>query len=297
MSQNFQGSIVALVSPMSTDGQIDSVAYKRLLEFHLEAGTDGIVIGGTTGESPTLSPAELERMIATAKEITAGRVPVIAGSGSNSTAKTVELTRRACAAGADACLVVTPYYNKPTQEGLRLHYEAVAEAADVPVILYNVPGRTACDLLPATVAVLAEHPRIVAVKEATASVSRAREIIERSGSAIDVLSGDDATALELMMNGARGVISVTANVAAAAMARLCRAALDGRVDEARRIDARLQPLHRALFVEPNPIPVKFALARMGLARAVLRLPLTPLSAANEAAVLSALDEAGIEVMA
>ena len=295
MSQTFQGSIVALVSPMTSDGQIDSDAYRRLLEFHLDAGTHGLVIGGTTGESPTLTADELEQMIAAAKEVVGGRIPVIAGSGSNGTAKTVELTRRVCAAGADGCLVVTPYYNKPTQDGLRLHYEAVAEAADKPVILYNVPGRTACDLLPATVAALAEHPRIVAVKEATASVGRALEIIERSDGAIDVLSGDDATALELIVAGARGVISVSANVAPAAMARVCAAALEGRHDDARRIDARLQPLHRALFVEPNPIPVKYAVGRMGLAGPHLRLPMTSLRADNQAAVLSALAEAGIEV--
>ncbi len=294
MTQEFHGSLVALITPMRPDGRIDTGAYKRLLQYHLDQGTHGLVIGGTTGESPALKADELAGLVSLAVATAAGRVPVIAGSGSNDTAHTIELTRLACEAGADACLVVTPYYNKPKQDGLYRHYVAVADAADRPVILYNVPGRTGCDLLPETVCRLADHPRIVAIKEATADVSRAGAIIEGSGGSMTVLSGDDATALELMRAGAKGVISVTANVAPAPMAALCDAALAGDWDRAAALDARLAPLHRVLFIEPNPIPVKYAACHLGLAGPALRLPLTPLDREHEEAVASVMQQIGLE---
>lgn len=295
MTTQFNGSIVALVTPMTDDGRVDSDAYMRLLELHLECGTHGLVIGGTTGESPTLTPEEIGRLVSAAASHVGGRIPVIAGSGTNSTAGTIALTRRACDAGADACLVVTPYYNRPTQDGLRQHFEAVAGAATVPLILYNVPARTGCDLQPATVARLAADPGIVAIKEATGEVARAAALFELCGDAIDVLSGDDLTALALMRAGATGVISVTANVAARDTARLCTAALAGDFERAAAIDERLKPLQRALFVEPNPIPVKHALHRMGLIGPTLRLPLTPLEPEHRAVVVEALRTAGLEV--
>ncbi len=287
--------MVALVTPMTDDGQVDSSAYRRLLELHLECGSHGLVIGGTTGESPTLTADEIASLVGVAVDHVAGAIPVVAGSGTNSTAGTVALTRRVCDAGADACLVVTPYYNRPTQDGLRQHYEAVAEASTVPLILYNVPARTGCDLQPATVAQLAADPRIVAIKDATGDPERARQVLELCNGVLDVLSGDDNTALDLMRAGAKGVISVTANVAARDVAAMCAAALDGDFEQAAAIDERLKPLHRALFVESNPIPVKHALHRLGLIREVLRLPLTPLQAAHREVVAEALRMAGMEV--
>lgn len=289
----FSGSIVALVTPMDGEGRIDYGALERLVAFHVEAGSDGLVVGGTTGESPTLTADELESLVRRTVELAGGRLPVIAGSGTSSTARSTDLTRRVCAAGADACLVVTPYYNRPTQDGLLRHYRAVADAAEAPVILYNVPGRTACDLTAETARRLSEHPRIVAIKDATADIGRARELHERCADALAVLSGDDRTALELMQAGARGVISVTANVAPAAMAAMCRSALAGDVDAAAAQDARLQPLHVGLFVESNPIPVKFALHAMGLIAAGIRLPLTWLRSDHQATVLEALRAAGV----
>ena len=295
MTTRFRGSLVALVTPMTVDGQIDTKAYERLLAYHLERGTAGFVIGGTTGESPTLTPAELEQLIAIAVRKVDGRVPVIGGSGTNSTAASVALTRRVCDAGAQACLVVTPYYNKPTQEGLYQHFTAVADAASTPVILYNVPGRTGCDLMPATVARLAEHPRICAIKEATGHVQRTRDILKRCPDGFDVLSGDDATALELILAGAAGVVSVTANVAPAAMAKMCAAALSGDREGATAIDEDLRDLHQALFIEANPIPAKYAVWRLGLIDTGLRLPMTRLSADNESRVEAAMRHAGLEV--
>ena len=289
----FKGSIPALVTPMCSDGSIDFPAWDALLDFHAREGSDGVVVGGTTGESPVLDRSELEELIRRAKARLAGRMPVIAGSGTNGTAKSVALSRAAEAAGADALLVVTPYYNKPTQEGLYLHFTAIADAVGIPVILYNVPGRTACDLLPETIARLSRHPRIVGVKEATGDLERGAEVLRQSERGFLLISGDDPTVAQLMSIGGCGVISVTANVAARAMHELCAAALAGRHDEAAALDARLAPLHKALFVEPNPIPVKWAEKRMGLIGPGIRLPLTPLSEGKQGAVESAMRAAGV----
>ena len=289
----FQGSLPALVTPMGADGSIDFAAWDRLLDFHLASGTDGVVVGGTTGESPVLERSELEELVRRAKARVQGRIPVIAGSGTNGTAKSIALSRLAEAAGADALLVVTPYYSKPTQEGLYRHFTAIADAVQVPVILYNVPGRTACDMQPDTVARLSAHPRIVAVKEATGDVARGEAVLKLSRSGFVLLSGDDPTVLPLMRIGARGVISVTANVAPRAMHELCAAALAGRFEEAAGVDARLAGLHRAMFVESNPIPVKWAVQRLGLIGPGIRLPLTELSAGQHGAVEAAMRAAGI----
>jgi len=291
----FNGSIPALVTPMRGDGAVDYAAWDALLDFHLREGTDAVVVGGTTGESPVLDRSELEQLVARARARLAGKIPVIAGSGTNGTAATIVLSRAAESAGADALLVVTPYYNKPTQEGLYRHYLGVADAVSIPVILYNVPGRTACDLLPATIARLSLHPRIVGVKEATGDVGRGQAVLEQSRPGFLLLSGDDPSAAALMRVGARGVISVTANVAARAMHELCAAALAGRHDEAQAISERLMPLHKALFVESNPIPVKWAVHRLGLIGPTLRLPLTELSAPLRGVVEAAMVVAGIAV--
>jgi len=289
----FQGSIPALVTPMRDDGAIDFDAWDQLLDFHLAEGTDGVVVGGTTGESPVLDRGELEELVRRAKARVGGRIPVIAGSGTNGTAKSVALSRAAVAAGADALLVVTPYYNKPTQEGLFQHFPAIADAVNVPLILYNVPSRTGCDMLAETVARLSHHPRIVGVKEATGDITRGESVLRLSRPGFLLLSGDDPTAAELIRVGAKGVISVTANVAARAMHDLCAAGLAGRHDEARAINERLMPLHKALFVEANPIPVKWAVQRLGLIGAGIRLPLTPLSGSQHATVEAAMRAAGL----
>jgi 4-hydroxy-tetrahydrodipicolinate synthase len=291
----FKGSIPALVTPMGEDGSIDFEGWEKLLDFHLAAGTDGVVVGGTTGESPVLDRRELEELVRRAKSQVGGRIPVIAGSGTNGTAKTIALSRAAEGAGADALLVVTPYYNKPTQEGLFQHFSAVADAVDIPLILYNVPGRTACDMLADTVARLSQHPRIVGVKEATGDIARGEAILRQSRPGFLLLSGDDPTAAELIRIGARGVISVTANVAAKAMHELCVAGLAGRHGEAMAINERLIPLHKALFVESNPIPVKWAVHRLGLIGPGIRLPLTPLSAPLHGTVAAAMAAAGVEL--
>ncbi len=291
----FKGSIPALVTPMSDDGTIDLEGWERLLDFHLAVGTDGVVVGGTTGESPCLSEAELVTLLRQAKRQLAGRIPVIAGSGVNCTRRSVELSRAAESAGADALLVVTPYYNKPTQEGLYRHFTAIADAVGVPLILYNVPGRTACDMQPETVARLARHPRIVAIKEATGDLARGEAISSLCGPDFVLLSGDDPTAAALIRIGAVGVISVTANVAARAMHELCMAGLEGRHDEAAELNRKLMPLHRALFLESNPIPVKWAVHRLGLIGEGIRLPLTPLSGPHKAPLESAMREAGVEL--
>jgi len=290
----FEGSIPALVTPMGEDGSIDFGAWEKLLDFHLAAGTDGVVVGGTTGESPVLDRGEIEELIRRAKSQVGGRIPVIAGSGTNSTAGSVALSRAAEAAGADALLVVTPYYNKPTQEGLFQHFSAVADSVGIPVILYNVPGRTACDMLADTVARLSQHPRIVGVKEATGDIARGVAILRQSRPGFLLLSGDDPTAAELIRIGARGVISVTANVAPRAMHELCAAGLAGRHGEAMAINERLIPLHKALFVESNPIPVKWAVHRLGLIGPGIRLPLTTLSAPLHGTVAAAMAAAGVE---
>jgi 4-hydroxy-tetrahydrodipicolinate synthase len=289
----FRGSIVALVTPMGAAGELDLAALDRLIEFHIGEGTDGFVIAGTTGESPTLAADELEALVGRAVAAVAGRVPVIAGSGTNSTAKTIELTRRVARAGADAALVVTPYYNKPMQAGLLAHYRAVADASEVPVVLYNVPGRTACDLKPETAAALAEHERIVGLKEALADPARWQALKELCPDDFCLLSGDDATAMDFVLAGGEGVISVTANVAPRLMHGLCAAALAGERRKAMSINDRLNDLHGALFVESSPIPVKWAVARMGLIDPGIRLPLTWLAAADEAVLLAAMRTAGV----
>lgn len=288
-----QGSIPALITPMQSDGSIDYAAWDRLLDFHLTSGTDGVVVGGTTGESPTLEVSELSELLRRAKQRLVGRIPVIAGSGSNSTIKSIELSRAAQEAGADALLVVTPYYNKPTQEGLYRHFIAVADAVTLPVILYNVPGRTGCDLLPETVIRLSRHPRIIGIKEATGDIGRAERILSGARSGFLLLSGDDPTCAELMAHGACGVISVTANVAPRLMHDVCAAALAGRHAEARRLNESLQGLHAAMFVESNPIPVKWAVSQLGLVGSALRLPLVDLSAHLHAPVLAAMRAVGI----
>jgi len=291
----FQGSMVALVTPMRVDGAVDHDALGALVEWHASAGTDALVVVGTTGESPTLDAAEAAAAIATAVRAARGRLPVIAGTGSNSTAHAIALTRGAKAAGADAALSVVPYYNRPTQGGLALHFRAIAEQGGLPLILYNVPGRTVADLLPETAVELSTVPGIVGIKEATGEVARVGRILAGAKTGFEVYSGDDATAREAILAGARGVISVSANLAPDAMHRMCAAARTGRGAEAAALDAPLAGLHRELFSEPNPIPVKWALWRMGRIGPGIRLPLTPLSAAYHPRVLAALAQAGIAV--
>ena len=287
-----QGSMVALVTPMLPDGSVDRTALSRLIDFHCENTTDAIVAVGTTGESATLSFEEHAVLLQFFVDKVAGRVPLIAGTGANATSEAIHLTRQAQQAGVDACLLVTPYYNKPTQEGLYLHHKTIAEAVDVPQILYNVPGRTAVDMLPETVQRLSKIGNIIGIKEATGNVQRTRDIIELCGKEFAVYSGDDATARESMLAGGKGVISVSANVVPAAMHALCMACLEGDADKALQVDTPLQSLHRDLFVEANPIPVKWALHEMGLIDKGIRLPLTWLSEKFQPAVRSALQQAG-----
>lgn len=286
------GSIVAIVTPMFPDGAIDWNSLDALVDWHVAEGTDGIVAVGTTGESATLDLDEHLAVIRRVVERAAGRVPVIAGTGSNATREAIEQTLAAKAMGADAALLVTPYYNKPPQEGLYQHYRAVAEAVDIPQILYNVPGRTGCDLLPVTVARLAQIPNIVGLKEARGELSRIRELLDLHMAGFALYSGDDATACESILMGCHGDISVTANVAPRKMHAMCAAALAGDRAAAERIDAELQPLHRDLFCEPNPIPAKWALQQMGRIPGGLRLPLVPLGAAHHEVVRDALRAAG-----
>jgi 4-hydroxy-tetrahydrodipicolinate synthase len=284
-----KGSIVALVTPMDALGDLDWEALDRLLEWHLESGTSAIVPAGTTGESSTLDIQENIRVVERVVRIVDGRIPVIAGTGANNTREALEMTRAAKAAGADASLQVTPYYNKPTQEGLYRHYATIAEDVDMPHVLYNVPGRTACDLLPSTVARLAPIDNIVAIKEASGDVSRVAEIHRLCGADFTVLSGEDGKNLELVRAGAVGAISVTANADPLRMARFFAALEAGDDALAERIDAELQPLHRALFLESNPIPVKWALYEMGRIAEGIRLPLTPLSDAFRAPLREVLE--------
>jgi len=291
----FTGSMVAIVTPMMADGSLDWAAWDRLLDFHVREGSDAIVVAGTTGESPALSLAEIEELTRRAVARCRNRIQLLVGCGTNSTAESVTRTRLLSRLGVDGVMLVVPYYNKPPQEGLYRHFMAAADASAVPVILYNVPSRTSADLLPATIARLARHPQIVAVKEATASLQRAREIAAVCPGGFTLLSGDDASFLDLVELGARGVISVTANVAPRRMSEACAAALRGEWAAARAIDATLQALHRDLFVEANPIPVKWAVARMGLIGSALRLPLVELSSVHEEAVLRAMRSAGIEM--
>lgn len=287
------GSIVALVTPMDAEGNLDWDSLTRLVDFHLQEGTNAIVAVGTTGESATLAFDEHVAVIRHVVKQVAGRIPVIAGTGANSTREAIELTAAAKEAGADACLLVTPYYNKPTQEGLFLHHKAIAEAVDIPQILYNVPGRTACDMLPDTIARLSVVSNIIGVKEATGNLERAREVLDKVAADFLVYSGDDATAVELMLMGGKGNISVTANVAPRDMSELCALAMRGEAEPARAINQRLMPLHQKLFCESNPIPVKFALQEMGFLSEGIRLPLTWLNSAYHDVVREAMRQAGI----
>lgn len=290
----FRGSMVALVTPMTIAGEIDEQALEALVGFHIDQGTDAIVAVGTTGESATLSHKEHSYVVRRVVQLVNKRIPVIAGTGSNSTDEAIELTRAAMRDGVDACLLVTPYYNKPPQEGLYQHYKKIAEHVAIPQILYNVPSRTGCDLLPETVERLASISNIVGIKEATGNLERAREIMQCCGERLDVYSGDDATAMELILAGGKGNISVTANVVPAAMHAMCKAALAGDRETAARIDATVADLHRVLFLEPNPIPVKWAVHKLGFGSEGLRLPLVPLSIALRPTVLAAMQKAGLQ---
>lgn len=289
----FQGSMVAMATPMHEDGAIDEAGLARLVELHIENGTDAIVAVGTTGESATLDYDEHCAVMRQVVEIAADRIPIIGGTGANSTWEAEKLTRCAMEAGCVAALLVTPYYNKPTQEGLYQHYRYVAEAVPLPQILYNVPGRTACDLLPDTVDRLADIPNIIGIKEASGDVDRAETLIAQCGDRLDVYCGEDPRNLALLLAGAKGCISVTANVAPDLMHRMCTAALAGEREEAERLDARLAALHKSLFVETNPIPVKWALCEMGLIGPGMRLPMTPLAAQHHETVRQALLLAGV----
>ncbi|MGH8556916.1 MAG: 4-hydroxy-tetrahydrodipicolinate synthase [Methylococcales bacterium] len=291
-----QGSLVALVTPMHPDGSLDEFGLNRLIEYHIEQGSDGLVAVGTTGESATLDEDEHCVVIRQVVEKVMGRIPVIAGTGANSTREAIGLTRCAKEAGADACLLVTPYYNKPTQEGLYQHYKAVAQAVDIPQILYNVPGRTACDLLPETVARLVGIKNIAGLKEATGDLDRLSRIRELCGTDFPMYSGDDATACEFCLRGGIGVISVTANVAPALMRRMCAAAIAGDRETALDIDRSLAGLHKQLFVESNPIPAKWAVHAMGLIERGIRLPLTWLREDCHGPVREAMQEAGVSSM-
>ncbi len=289
------GSIVAMVTPMVPETlAVDWPALKKLVDWHIAAGTDAIVAVGTTGESATLNVDEHLEVVKVCVQQAAGRIAIIAGTGANSTSEAIELTAAAKECGADACLLVTPYYNKPTQEGLYLHYKAIAEAVTIPQILYNVPGRTACDMLTETVCRLAQLENIVGIKEATGDLDRARDIVAGTPDDFAVYSGDDATATELILLGGKGNISVTANIAPRQMHQLCAAALAGNAEQARALNSDVANLHEVLFVESNPIPVKWAVAELGLmAQDTIRLPLTPLSTAYRAELKAAMRNAAI----
>ena len=290
----FTGSIVALVTPMDEKGQVDRASLKKLIDYHVASGTSAIVSVGTTGESATLSHDEHADVVLMTVELAAGRIPVIAGTGANATAEAIGLTQRFNNSGVVGCLTVTPYYNRPTQEGLFQHFNAIAQSTDLPQILYNVPSRTGCDMLPETVGRLAEIKNIIGIKEATGNLSRVHQIKELVSDDFILLSGDDATALDFMQLGGHGVISVTTNVAAREMAEMCELAAKGEFAQARIVNQRLMPLHTKLFVEPNPIPVKWACKELGLvATDTLRLPMTPITAHGRDAVASALKHAGL----
>jgi 4-hydroxy-tetrahydrodipicolinate synthase len=288
-----KGSIVAIVTPMRENGSLDMAAFRALIDFHIEQGTDGIVVVGTTGESPTVNVEEHELLIAEAVKHAAKRIPIIAGTGANSTTEAIELAVFSKKAGADASLSVVPYYNKPTQEGLYLHFKAIAEAVDMPHILYNVPGRTVADMNNDTVLRLAQIPNIVGIKDATGNIERGSDLLQRAPKDFAIYSGDDASTLAMLLLGAHGAISVTANVAPKLMHEMCVAALNGEVARAREMNFQLLGLHRNLFVEANPIPVKWAVARLGLMKNTLRLPLTPLSPTAYAKVEAAMRQAGV----
>ncbi|NMG16726.1 4-hydroxy-tetrahydrodipicolinate synthase [Aromatoleum bremense] len=289
------GSIVAIVTPMHEDGSLDYPRLRSLIDFHVAEGTDGIVVVGTTGESPTVSVEEHCELIRTTVEHAAGRIPVIAGAGANSTAEAIELARFAQEAGAVAQLSVVPYYNRPTQEGLYRHFRSIAETVELPLILYNVPGRTVADLSNDTALRLAEIPSIIGIKDATGSIDRACDLIDRAPKDFALYTGDDMTAAAFILLGGHGTISVTANVAPRAMHEMCAAACAGDALRAREINAHLVGLHRDLFCEANPIPVKWAVARMGLIESGIRLPLTPLSSGSQERVLLAMRRAGVNV--
>ena len=290
----FQGSMVALVTPMHDDGAVDYDALERLIDFHIENNTDAIISVGTTGESATLDPEEHCDVVAQTVKYAGGRIPIIAGTGANSTSEAIYLTRRAEALGADACLLVVPYYNKPTQEGLYQHFKAIADAVPIRQILYNVPGRTACDMLTATVNRLAEIENIVGIKDASADITRATELVETCADRMSVIvSGEDGNAFEHMTRGGRGVISVTANVAPSQMSEMCAAALAGDTQKAGEINDTLDDLHKALFFESNPIPVKWGVQQLGLIGGHIRLPLTPLSSQFHDQVRAAMTKAGV----
>ncbi len=288
-----QGSMVAIVTPMQEDGSLDLTAFRALIDFHIEQGTDGIVVVGTTGESPTVNVEEHELLIAEAVKHAGKRIPIIAGTGANSTREAIELASFSKKVGAVASLTVVPYYNKPTQEGLYLHFKAIAEAVDMPHILYNVPGRTVADMSNDTVLRLAQISNIVGIKDATGNIERGSDLLLQAPKNFAIYSGDDASTLALILLGAHGTISVTANVAPKLMHEMCIAALNGEVAKARAINNRLLGLHRHLFVEANPIPVKWAVARMGQMKNSLRLPLTPLSPSAHALVEAAMRQAGV----
>lgn len=288
-----QGSMVALVTPMNADNSLDWAALHKLVDWHLEQGTHAIVAVGTTGESATLNVDEHLAVIKKVVDQVNGRIPVIAGTGANSTSEAVELTQAAKDVGADACLLVTPYYNKPTQEGLVLHHTHIARAVAIPQILYNVPGRTGVDMKPETALRLASVPNIIGIKEATGDLDRAKTLVDQAPNDFAIISGDDATAVDLILLGGKGDISVTANVVPAAIARMCELALAGKAEEARAINERLLPLHTAMFVESNPIPVKWAVEQLGLIQSGIRLPLTRLSEQYHQQVKAAMQVAGV----
>ena len=288
-----QGSMVALVTPMQANGEVDFESLTRLLEFHIASGTHAIVSVGTTGESATLAVDEHLKVIQHSVDVVNKRIPVVAGTGANSTSEAVYLTKQASEAGADAALVVVPYYNKPNQEGLYQHFKVIAEAVSIPQVLYNVPGRTVADLSNKTIARLARIDNIVACKDATGDLQRGRELLDLCGDKLSILSGDDPTALDYMRLGARGDISVTANVAPVLMSQMCNAALAGDFDAAQAIDLKLSGLHKHLFVESNPIPVKYAVSKMGYTANVLRLPLVAVSEQYQSEIEQAMEQAGV----
>ena len=288
-----KGSIVAIVTPMHADGSLDYPGLNKLIDWHIAEGTDGIVIVGTTGESATVNVEEHCALVKATVDHAAGRIPVIAGAGGNSTAEAIELTRYAKDAGADAVLQVVPYYNRPTQEGMYQHFKAIAEAVDIPVILYNVPGRTVADMSNETILRLAQVKNIIGVKDATGNIGRGLDLLRLAPKEFAIYSGDDPTAMALMLAGGKGNISVTANVAPRAMAEMCKAAMTGDIPTAIAINNKVFPLHQKLFVEPNPVPVKWALAEMGMMPAGIRLPLVPLAAEYHETVRGALREAGL----
>jgi 4-hydroxy-tetrahydrodipicolinate synthase len=288
-----KGSLVAIITPMRDDGALDLDAFRKLIDWHVQEGTDAIVVVGTTGESPTVSIEENCEIIRVSVEHAKGRVPIMAGTGSNSTKEAIELSRYAKKVGADCTLSVVPYYNKPSQEGIYQHFKTIAETVDIPTVLYNVPGRTVADLQVETVLRLAQVPGIVGIKEATGEIDRASWLIKQAPKGFAIYSGDDATAIALMLLGGHGNVSVTANVAPRLMHELCIAAIEGRARDAAAIHLKLLPLHKNLFIEPSPAPAKWAMAQLGLCGAALRLPIVPLTPAGQAAVGQSLRDAGL----